>query len=183
MEEPWSGKGGMLVELSPLWIALANVIAIPIIHLGLSWLYTRIPAVSFDPKSVIFRNRGWESGGDIYQSVFGIRRWKKHLPDAAPWFGGFAKGSLRDKDRSHLEQFIVETCRGEAAHYAQVAGLWVTVVWNTWPIAALVMIIYAVLSNLPCILLQRFTRARLRNLLANLDRLEIESQGSSPAER
>ena len=74
MEEPWSGKGGMLVELSPLWISLANVIAIPIIHLSLSWLYTRIPAVSFDPKSVIFRNRGWESGGDIYQSVFGIRR-------------------------------------------------------------------------------------------------------------
>ena len=183
MEGLWNGKGGMLVELSPLWIALANVIAVPVIHFGLSWLYTRMPVGWFDPNSAIFRDRGWESGGEVYQSVFGIRRWKKHLPDAAPWFGGFAKGSLRDMERGHLEEFIVETCRGEAAHYAQVVGLWVTVVWNPWPVAALVMIVYAVLSNLPCILLQRFTRARLRHFLANLDRLGKESQGSSVADR
>jgi glycosyl-4,4'-diaponeurosporenoate acyltransferase len=158
----------MLFELSNTWIVVLNVVAIPAIHFGLSWFFTRLPRSIFATESFLFRKRAWERGGAFYQNVFLIRRWKHLLPDAAPWFDGFAKGNLQDKDPAYLRAFIAETCRGEACHYAQAPALCLTLIWNPWPAAAIVMIVYAVLSNLPCLLLQRFTRARLHHLLAGL---------------
>lgn len=159
----------MLLDLSPLWIVILNVIGIPGIHLGISWIFTRLGRDRFDPGSPLFRPRSREENGQVYQAVFRIRQWKGLIPDAAPWFDGFAKGSLGKKDPEYLRNFIRETCRGEAAHYAQIPGIWLTLIWNPWPVAAGVMIVYALLSNLPCILLQRFTRARMRHLLSQLE--------------
>ncbi|MEM9280515.1 MAG: hypothetical protein AAGA96_01690 [Verrucomicrobiota bacterium] len=160
----------MWIELSNLWIVVLNLVAIPGIHFGLSWAYTRMPVHWFNPRSRWFREEAWEKEGAIYDSVFAIRKWKGLLPDAAPWFGGFAKGKLSDKDPDYIARFIIETCRGEAAHWAQVIGIWLTILWNPWPVAALVMLVYGVISNLPCLLLQRFTRARLRRLLSEITR-------------
>lgn len=164
----------MLVELPDIWIVVLNVVGIPVIHIGLSWIFTKMPRTSFDPLSPLFRAREIEQGGVIYQTLFGIRRWKGLLPDAAPWFDGFAKGNLKDKDPVYLRNFIAETCRGEAAHYGQIAGLLVTLIWNPWPVAAIVMIVYSLLSNLPCVILQRFTRARLRHFLGEIEKENAE---------
>ncbi len=158
----------MLLELSNLWIVILNVIGIPAIHLGISLIFTRLKRGQFCPGSFLFRARPWEKNGVFYQRVFRIRQWKGLIPDASPWFDGFAKGSLRKKDPEYLRQFIQETCRGEAAHYAQVPGILLTLIWNPWPVAAIVMIFYAFLSNMPCILIQRFTRARMRHVLSGL---------------
>lgn len=156
----------MWLELSNLWIVILNVVAIPSIHFGISWWFTKLDRSRFDPDAWLFRQRRIEEGGTVYQTLFRIRRWKHLLPDAAPWFKGFAKGRLGDKNPAHLRVFIAETCRGEAAHYAQIPGILLTLLWNPWPVAAGVMIVYAFASNLPCILLQRFTRARLRRVVA-----------------
>lgn len=165
----------MWLELPNLWIAVLNLLAVPAIHLGVSWCFTKMERARFDPSAPLFRERPWEAGGEIYQRLFRIRAWKHLLPDAAPWFDGFAKGRLADKDPAYLRAFVAETCRGEAAHYAQVPALLLTLVWNPWPVAAAVMAVYSLLSNLPCVLLQRFTRARLRRFLA-----EVEGAGAAP---
>lgn len=159
----------MWVELPNLWIFILNVVAVPAIHLGISWAFTRMESSRFNPDAVLFRDWPWERGGEFYQSVFRIRTWKKYLPDAATWFDGFAKGSLNHKTPEYLRAFIVETCRGEAAHVAQVLGISMTLIWNPWPLAAGFMIVYAFASNLPCLILLRFTRARLRQLLSRLE--------------
>lgn len=159
----------MWVELSNLWIVILNVIAVPVIHLGISWAYTKMDGSRFDPDSLLFRERAGENGGELYQRLFRVRSWKRFLPDAAVWFDGFAKGSLDRKTPEYLRAFIVETCRGEAAHYAQILGIFLTLIWNPWPAAAGFMTIYAFGSNLPCLILLRFTRARLRLLLGRLD--------------
>ncbi len=156
----------MWLELPPFWIVVLNALGIPAIHLGISWAFTKLPRASFDPSSWLFRERSWERGGRIYQDRFRIRRWKGYLPDAAPWFDGFAKGQLTDKGADHLRVFLAETCRGDAAHHAQILCLLVTLLWNPWPVSASVMIVYAFASNLPCIFLQRYTRARLQRTLA-----------------
>lgn len=155
----------MWLDLPNLAIVALNLVAVPTAHFGVSWLCTRLPADCFRPESPLFRERRWERGGHVYQRVFRIRSWKALLPDAAPWFDGFAKGSLQGRDPEYLRAFVRETCRGETAHYAQIPALLLTLAWNPWPVAALVMAAYALLSNLPCLLLQRFTRARLRHLL------------------
>ena len=162
----------MWLELSNLWIVILNALGIPTIHLGISWWFTKLDRSWFDPGSWLFRERRLEAGGTVYQTLFRIRRWKHLLPDAAPWFDGFAKGRLGSKDPAHLRVFIAETCRGEAAHHAQTVALLLTLIWNPWPVAAIVMIVYAFASNLPCVLLQRFTRARLRGLLAGSEAKE-----------
>lgn len=155
----------MWLELSNIWILVLNALGIPAIHFGISWIFTKLDRGRFDPESWLFRERPIEEGGVIYQTLFRIRSWKHLLPDAAPWFDGFAKGKLAHKDPAYLRAFIAETCRGEAAHYAQIPGILLTLIWNPWPVAAIVMIVYAFASNLPCLILQRFTRARLRKFL------------------
>ncbi len=166
----------MLFELPDLWIVILNVLGIPAIHLGISWLYTQFPRTLFNSDSALYRMRNWENGGKIYQTIFKVRKWKGLLPDAAPWFDGFAKKNLRSKNVEFLHAFKAETCRGEAAHYAQVFGILGTLAWNPG-IAAVVIGVYSILSNLPCIILQRHTRARLDHLL------EIQTPNHNHVER
>ena len=72
------------------------------------------------------------------------------------------------RDPAYLREFADENCRGEAAHYAQIPAVLLVLAWNPWPVAAGVIIVYALLSNLPCIVVQRHTRLRLKRLLAHL---------------
>ena len=157
----------MWLELSHLWVAVLNTAGIPAAHFGLSWLFTRLPGSCFRPGSVPFRRWPGESTG-LYDGIFRVRSWKHHLPDAAAWFGGFAKRKLRSRDEAYLRRFRVETCRGEAAHWAQWIVISTFVIWTPWP-WALILPVYAALSNLPCIVLQRHNRLRLDQVLDRSD--------------
>ena len=83
----------------------------------------------------------------------------------AQWFGlGFAKTSLAGLQATYLERFIRETWRGELCHWAALGCTPVFFLWNPlW--ADLVMVSYALVGNLPCILAQRYNRARFQRLL------------------
>ncbi len=153
-----------LLDLPDLAIVALNVVLIPVIHLGLSLLFTRMPRTWFDPQHPLYTEKPGENGGRLYETAFHIRRWKNAIPDGATWFtGGFAK-KLTSTDPAFVRDFIAETCRGEAAHLAQLIALLGLLAWNPWP-ANLVIIVYAFLSNFPCIILQRHTRFRLQRFL------------------
>lgn len=154
----------MWIELPTAWIIVLNVVGIPAAHLLVAWWFTAMEGERFSPEGFLFRGRNWEREGQFYRRVFQVHRWKKFLPDGAAWLRGFAKGSLASRERSYLETFLRETCRGEAAHWVQMLVIFLFVVWNPFP-ANLVIIGYSVHSNLPCIISQRFTRARLRRVL------------------
>jgi glycosyl-4,4'-diaponeurosporenoate acyltransferase len=100
----------------------------------------------------------------------GIRRWKRWIPDAGGALpGGVAKASLVRRDRRALERLVVETRRAELVHaLLWPAGL-LTALWLPPP-AVLVNLGFATLFNLPCLLLQRHNRRRLRRCLARIDR-------------
>ena len=62
----------MWVEWPPLWIAVANVLVIPAVHLGVSWVMTLLPERLFDrPGPGVAK---WE--GPFYERVCLIRAWK-----------------------------------------------------------------------------------------------------------
>jgi glycosyl-4,4'-diaponeurosporenoate acyltransferase len=155
----------VLVELPILWTALLNVLVWLVIQLGLAWAMTQIPAKHFNPRSAWARLWNWEKSGRAYEKSFAIKRWKDWLPDAAGWFkGGFPKAELRACTPDFLERFLRETWRGELTHWLALLALPVFAIWN--PVGGIVVnIAYALAANLPCILVQRYNRARFLRIL------------------
>ncbi len=152
----------MLIELPVGWIVVLNAVGWPVIQMGLAFAFTRMPVNWFEPPKA-FR---WEKRGAVYEKVFGIKHWKDRLPDAARWFGGgFAKGQLDGVEKIYLERFIRETWRGELCHWSAMAFTPLFCLWNPWW-GNVVIVIYVLAANLPCILAQRYNRIRFRRLLA-----------------
>jgi glycosyl-4,4'-diaponeurosporenoate acyltransferase len=152
----------VLIELPIVWIVVLNVAGWPIIQIGLAWGFTQMPQAWFQPP----RPRAWERNGRVYERMLGIKLWKGLLPDGARWFGGgFAKGKLVSKNPDYLRSFERETWRGELCHWAALCCAPVFFLWNPWW-ADWIMLAYAGLANLPCILVQRYNRARFLRALA-----------------
>jgi len=116
----------------------------------------------------LFTPRKWEKGGKIYTRAFKVKKWKKKLPEGAALFKkGFPKKHLKGLDTIYLDNFIRETCRAELTHWIMVLLSPVFFLWNPWW-AGIVMIIYAILVNMPCIIAQRYNRIRLGRLHSRL---------------
>lgn len=147
----------MLIELSITWIIVLNTVAWLVIQIGLAWSFTKMPAAWFKPRDPF----DWEDGGRFYKRVFRLKSWKDRLPDGARWFGGgFAKSALARKQGEYFQRFIRETWRGELCHWAAIACAPVFFLWNPWW-GDVIIVAYALAANLPCILVQRYNRARL----------------------
>lgn len=156
----------MLVELSIAWVVTLNIVAWGVIQFGLAWAFTLPAPGRFNPDHPLARPRNWERQGRTYERVFAIKCWKDKLPDAASWFrGGFAKAQLGTASPELLERFARETWRGELVHWIALLALPLFCVWNPWW-AVGVNAACAIALNFPCILVQRYNRARLWRLLA-----------------
>lgn len=155
-----------LIHLPTFWTILIDIIAWFIIHVGVVAIMVRIPARRFDPNHWLFRGRRWESGGEIYQEVFKIKKWKQHLPDGARFLGrlGFPKKQLNNKSPEYLGAFLAETCRAELTHWIIILFAPFFFLWNR-PGVSIFMIFYALLENAPFIIAQRYNRFRFRRLL------------------
>jgi glycosyl-4,4'-diaponeurosporenoate acyltransferase len=106
-----------------------------------------------------------ERDGRAYERILRIKAWKDALPEAGSLFrGGFSKRRVTRHDRAYLECFLGETRRAERAHWAIAAVGPVFFAWNPWWLAT-AMVAYAIGANVPCILVQRYNRARLLRLL------------------
>lgn len=147
----------MPIEL-PWWVvAMLNLVLWPVLQIGWAWAFTSMPARWFRAPGP-WR---WERGGVIYQNGFRVRRWKGRLPDGAAWFaGGVGKKHLPGRSAAALADFARETWRGELCHWVVMAMTPVFFLWNPWW-ADLVMVVYALAANLPCVIAQRYNRARI----------------------
>jgi glycosyl-4,4'-diaponeurosporenoate acyltransferase len=124
----------------------------------------RLPAARLDHDGVFTRLRPWERGGRIYERVR-IRRWKDRVPELGGAFrGGVSKRSLGGDGPGSLEAFAVETRRAELVHWAVPAVTPVFVLWNPPGLLA-AMVAYAVVANLPCLVIQRYNRGRAQRII------------------
>jgi glycosyl-4,4'-diaponeurosporenoate acyltransferase len=147
-------------------VVALNVVLWPVIHVAVSLAGIRCPDRWFAPAHPAFRPRRWEDHGRFYEAVVAIRAWKDLLPDGADVLGGsFAKKHLASYDPEYLARFCRETCRGEAVHWITMAFGPLFFAWNP-PWAGWTMMAYAIVANMPCILVQRYNRARLVRMLA-----------------
>ncbi len=156
----------MPIDLPIGWVIALNVAGWPLIQFGLAWLFTRMPSEWFHSAGA----QAWERGGRFYERMLGVKLWKDWLPDGARWLpGGFPKGSLAVSSPEYFRRFISETWRGELCHWCAIGCAPIFFLWNPlW--ADVVMTSYALAVNLPCIVTQRYNRARFQRVLARTQR-------------
>jgi len=163
----------MLLHLPTLPTILLDIAAWLIIHMGVSYSMTHIPLRSFDTGFWLYKQRKWEKNGKIYARIFRLKKWKKRLPDGAALFKkGFKKKHLKALDDVYLDDFIRETCRAELTHWIMFLLNPVFFIWNPWWVG-IVMIVYAILVNVPCIIIQRYNRIRLKRVYSKLTALSV----------
>jgi glycosyl-4,4'-diaponeurosporenoate acyltransferase len=137
-------------------VLTVNIIAWPIIQLSIAHISLRMPERYFDSKR---RPSVFEMQEvTFYRRILRIRRWKHLLPDGASWISGmFSKSRIASHDPNYLRRFALEARRGELAHWVILFCFPIFYLWNPlW--ASIVMTIYAVVVNLPCIIVQRYNR-------------------------
>jgi glycosyl-4,4'-diaponeurosporenoate acyltransferase len=153
-----------MIDLHPQTALLLNVVAWPIWSIAVGYWGHRRANASFVSDRWWSRLRPFEGDAEWYQRALRIKAWKDVMPEAGGFFpGGFVKRYVC-RDRGHLERFVIETRRAEWVHWI-IFLLWpVFALWNP-PWAVMVMLIYATAANLPCIVIQRYNRARLLRVL------------------
>jgi glycosyl-4,4'-diaponeurosporenoate acyltransferase len=144
-------------------VAIAFVDAVVWLSLSVAVGYVghRLPARWLARDSALTRLRTFELDGTFWQRRLKVRRWKDRLPDAGAFFGGVSKKRVR---RTGLARLLVETRRAELVHWALLACGPVFALWNP-PVLAATMVCFAVIANVPCLVVQRFNRARLLRVL------------------
>lgn len=100
-----------------------------------------------------------------YERWLAIRRWKPWIPDAGNALpGGIRKASLARRDQAALQRLIGETRRAELVHWCLWPAWLLSARWLP-PTGVALNLLFATAFNLPCLLLQRYTRRRLQRTL------------------
>jgi glycosyl-4,4'-diaponeurosporenoate acyltransferase len=159
----------MLINLSSQWMIIIDFIVWLCISLGVAASISRFKSDSFDPDTWLYKERSWERKSRFYE-LFKIKKWKGWLPDGAEVSRkAFKKKHLQKADSAYIRIFILETCRAELLHWIIFVFGFIFFIWNPWYVG-IIMIIYAAVTNLPCVLAQRYNRIRLGRLLRALSK-------------
>lgn len=143
-----------------------------LIQAGVAVFCFMLPIRVFNPHIFPFRSFALEDGGRIYDRLFKVKKWKHLLPDGgAIAKRGYAKRNLTDYSESNLELFLIESCRGEMTHWLPIFLFWVFG-FIVPPYALWYMLIYALVANLPCIIVQRYNRPRILKILVKISLME-----------
>jgi len=155
-----------VLDLPIAYTVILDSIAWAVIQPTIACLCVRLPASVLEPGHWLFRTRKWERGGAIYARLLLVRRWKSLLPSGGAVFkGGFSMRHVASRRVEYLERWLRETCRAELTHWIAMLFGGVFFLWN--PVGlGLVMVLYAVVVNLPCIIVQRHNRPLIARILS-----------------
>lgn len=155
----------MKSEYSLFWLLVVNSGAWFLVHMGIALLTVRISDKWLEKRVYFFRSRTWKKNGKFWQEYFRIRSWKKLLPDGSLFIpSSYDQTHLQGTAEENLEKFILETVRAELTHWLMIPPAFFFFLWNP-PWAGYMMLIYALILNLPLIITQRYNRPRLQRLL------------------
>lgn len=160
-------------QVAGLTLATTRNVVIAIIDAGVwaawstacGYVAHRLPPQKLTRDRGVLRLLRVERDRRVYDRALRVKRWKDLLPEAGSLFrGGFSKRRVLRHDREYLERFVVETRRAELAHWPILALGPFFFLWNPWWLG-IAMVGYAVVANVPCVLVQRYNRARLYRML------------------
>lgn len=161
----------MWLELAPGAVMGLNAAVLLLLHALSVAIALKLPLRSLARDGPLTRLRQFEADGRLYERSLVIRRWKDKLPDGGSWIsGGFSKRSLQSGHTEYLSRFTAETRRGELAHWMMLLPIPLFFLWNN-AFGMIVILIYSLIANIPCILVQRYNRSRLLKAMSRKRRL------------
>lgn len=78
--------------------------------------------------------------------------------------GGFSMKHIISRRKEYLERWVRETCRAELTHWIALIFSGMFFLWNP-PVLGFLMVFYAVVANMPCIVVQRYNRPHIIRIL------------------
>lgn len=145
-------------------LIVLNSVGWVLVHLSVSIYALKLPLTRFHPQSFLFRECAFEKKGAIYTRFFLIKAWKRRLPDGAKWLGMGDPKTLRSKHPDVLKRYRDETLRSEWAHWMTLLATPLFYLFNP-PWASVFITLYALVSNAPCIITQRYNRIKIQQIL------------------
>lgn len=154
-----------VLDLTDGQAILVDVALLAVLGVSVGYAGHRLPASWLDRDRGPLRLLAVERAGTWYARRLRIKRWKDRLPEAGAVFaGGVTKRRLDGRTRADLLAFAAETRRAELVHGTLIVAAAVFVVVSPW-LPAAIMIAYSLAANLPCLLVQRYNRARVTAIL------------------
>lgn len=169
----------MQILFLPLpWTLLLCFIGWFVFQFGAALLCLKMPDRWFSPHRFPFRAQRWESSGRVY-AFLRVQRWKRLLPDgAAVLKSGYRKKALADFSPENLDRFMIESCRAEMTHLLAIFPFWVFGLIGP-PIIIWMMLGYALIINVPCMIAQRYNRPRIQRILDTYRKRTFDSGQAS----
>lgn len=156
-----------------------NILFVGFWHVCIFIACVRLPISTFSPTKSQFLPKSWEHDGRLYKQKLKINLWKDKVPQHIGK-GGFSKQHFTDVSLEYLDQFIVETCRGEWMHKRDCLSIIITLTIN--PLLPGIFFSFLILlGNFPFVLIQRYNRFRLQILRKKLLRGTTTSNVNSDA--
>lgn len=152
-------------DLPIIWLFVINALAWLSIQIGISAITNKIPIRWFVKYSWLFTSFHWEKEGVLWQDVARVKAWKQYVPDGTLFIrSGYNKKQLHGWDSASLSLFLLESRRAEFTHWISIPPALLFFLWNPmW--AGYVNIAYALLFNVPLIILQRYNRPRIERIV------------------
>lgn len=145
----------LIVKNSIVWLSA---------HLIIASLSARISDDFFHRNSRLFKSFEFERSGEIWNHLFKVKQWKVYLPDGASLMKrNYNKKTLPDFNINTLSKFIIEMRRAEFTHWISILPAPLFFLFNP-RFAAWINVIYAVCSNFPFIITQRYNRPKIERL-------------------
>ena len=133
-------------------------------------LSLKVPPAFLDYRGRLYKERKWEEGGEVYQRLLKVKRWKDSLPELSDFIRTiFPRKRIASHDKENLQKYLLESCRAELTHWGIILSSFLFGFWNDC-IETAAMILIALGLNLPYVVIQRYNRPRIIRLLVYIDR-------------
>ncbi|UOQ46565.1 glycosyl-4,4'-diaponeurosporenoate acyltransferase [Halobacillus salinarum] len=142
---------------------MINSAAWLVIHISLSIIIFYSPNSLILSAAPLYKLKNWEKGGAVYEKIR-IKKWKPYLPEARKWRRA-GKSAKYLRSLENVQQFEMQTNRSELSHWLQILPAPFFFFFNS-PVGGCLNVTYAILFNLPFIIIQRYNRSRLEKLRA-----------------
>lgn len=141
-----------------------NAVLWGFIHYFVSYIFLNLNDRKYFSGPLRLKSYTFEKNGSVWNKLFQVRKWKDIVPEGGQIFtGSYNKSELKDKSPAALKSFIIEINRAEVTHWMIIFSLPFVLLFNPrW--TYIIHGIYALASNIPFIIIQRYNRPRFEKL-------------------